>query len=90
MNDELHKVLHGAVVDRISSLEVEMDELKRPEDGTLALMKQSLETHVDTQVSRTEAKLNWLIAFIFTTVVGLLITIVSSKLTAPAVEATAK
>lgn len=76
MNEELCKALHRSVDEKLERLEERMDHLTRPEDGTLAKMKASLE---DT-IGAAESKLNWLVIFLMTTVVGALVTIVLAKL----------
>lgn len=76
MNDDVHKVLHGAMDDRVSALEAKQAELERPETGTLAVMDKRQET----RILRVDTKINWLIAFFFTTVVGVLVSIVTAKL----------
>lgn len=76
MNEEVHKVLHDGVVERIEKLEHSYDLLTLPEEGTLAKTKQSMET----SISKVEAKLNWLLILIFTGMASALGTILLTKL----------
>lgn len=76
MNEEAHKIQHDSVVERVEKVEESMDTLLRPEDGTLAKMRQN----IDTSIGKVESKLNWLVIFIMTTVVGALSSIIISKL----------
>jgi hypothetical protein len=76
MNEELCRERHGTLGDRIDRLEAEVSALKEPEDGTLAKMRRGFEQSTE----KVESKLNWLITFIMTTVVGILVTITASKL----------
>lgn len=76
MNEEVHKVLHEGVVERIEKLEELVEQINRPEDGTLAKMLR----HAEEKVDKLEAKFNWLIIFLLTSVVGALVTIVLAKL----------
>lgn len=76
MNEEVHKVLHEGVVERVTKLEEAVELINRPEDGTLAKMKISDEALVE----KLESKLNYLVIFLLTTVVGALATIVLAKL----------
>jgi hypothetical protein len=76
MNDEAHKILHDSVVDRVEKLEESLEGVLRPEEGTLAKMRQG----INTDIEKVESKLNWLIIFIMTTVVGALSSIALSHL----------
>ena len=80
MNEDMHKVLHGGVTDRLDKLEDAMDQVNLPEDGTLAKMRASIHGEMTERVEKVESKLNWLIVFLMTTVVGALSTIVMAKL----------
>ena len=80
MNEDMHKVLHGGVTDRLDKLEDAMDQVNLPEDGTLAKMRASIHGEMSERVEKVESKLNWLIVFLMTTVVGALSTIVMAKL----------
>lgn len=76
MTEELCKVRHDAINDRIDKLEDLLTGLQKPEDGTLAKMRQSIKD----DLTKLEAKLNWLFIFLFTTVTGAIVTIILSKL----------
>ena len=79
MNAEVHEVLHGAVVERIQNLEHDVANLNEPENGILAKMGVRIDAAVDDKVGKLEAKINWLIAFIFTLVCGSLGTVLLNK-----------
>ena len=76
MNDEAHKIQHDSVVGRVEKLEESLEGVLRPEDGTLSKMRQG----INTDIEKVESKLNWLIIFIMTTVVGALSSIALSHL----------
>lgn len=76
LNEDVHKILHSGVVERLDKLEELIENLNKPEDGTLAKMR----TNLEAVIGKVEAKFNWLVIFILTAVAGALSTIVLAKL----------
>ena len=76
MSVELLNLRIEQLGDRVEKLEEHSSKCLQPEEGTLALMKADLRKDIE----KVESKLNWLITFVMTTVVGALVTIFLSKM----------
>ena len=76
MSEEILNYKIDQLVDRVEKIEEHHERCAKPEEGTLALMKESLKQ----DIGKVESKLNWLITLILTTVLGALVTIFLSKM----------
>jgi hypothetical protein len=76
MSEELLNLKVEGIDQRLKSLEDYHRHCQAPEEGTLAKMKRS----IDDKIDKVDSKVNWLVIFILTTVMGVLSTIVLRKL----------
>lgn len=79
-NGELCRFKHEAIDARLEKIEQHVETMNRPEDGTLAKMRQALEESAATSTERLESKMNYVLITIATMVGGALITILLKKL----------
>jgi hypothetical protein len=77
---DVHHYMHSTVVDRLDKLEEHYEKLVEPESGILAKTRQSLSEESASGINRVDMKLNCILGFILTSVIGIIITILMKKL----------